>query len=299
MKLVSYAVDWDTNEFDREWRAGIAVQDGIVDASGLATRALGRDDAARFATVRSILGLGAEVRDQLAEAVTGSVPEHALASVSLGPPVPNPDKIICLGLNYREHAREAGLEIPPVPVLFPKFRNALIGAGAPIDTAIGGGEVDYEAELAVVIGQRCRNVERPAALSVVAGYMPFNDVSARDLQMQTSQWMAGKIADSFAPCGPWLTTADEVDDPQSLELTTRLNGQVMQRASTSDMIFGVVEAIAFVSSILTLEPGDIIATGTPSGVGFSRTPPVFLTAGDEVEIEISGLGLLRNPVTGS
>jgi 2-keto-4-pentenoate hydratase/2-oxohepta-3-ene-1,7-dioic acid hydratase in catechol pathway len=111
--------------------------------------------------------------------------------------------------------------------------------------------------------------------------------------------MAGKIADSFAPCGPWLTTADEVDDPQSLELTTRLNGQVMQRASTSDMIFGVVEAIAFVSSILTLEPGDIIATGTPSGVGFSRTPPVFLTAGDEVEIEISGLGLLRNPVTGS
>jgi 2-keto-4-pentenoate hydratase/2-oxohepta-3-ene-1,7-dioic acid hydratase in catechol pathway len=293
MKLVSYAVDWDTNEFDREWRAGIAVQDGIVDASGLATRALGRDDAARFATVRSILGLGAEVRDQLAEAVTGSVPEHALASVSLGPPVPNPDKIICLGLNYREHAREAGLEIPPVPVLFPKFRNALIGAGAPIDTAIGGGEVDYEAELAVVIGRTAHRVTAEDALQHVAGVMAFNDVSARDLQIQNSLWMSGKAVDTFAPCGP-LALMDEVDDLQDLTLRTVLNGKVVQEGTTKEMIFGVAEAIAWLSRTMTLVPGDIIATGTPAGIGTMQG--IFLRDGDNVSVEVEGLSTVTNPV---
>jgi 2-keto-4-pentenoate hydratase/2-oxohepta-3-ene-1,7-dioic acid hydratase in catechol pathway len=218
------------------------------------------------------------------------------SEVVFGPPVRDPDKIICLGLNYRAHAEESNMELPEAPILFAKFRNCLVGAEAPIRLPAASQKVDYEGELAVVIGRRCKHVSEADALSVVAGYMPMNDVSARDLQLQTGQWTAGKAVDTFAPCGPALVTADEVGDPQSLEVITRVNGAEMQRSGTDRMIFTVAETIAFISSVITLEVGDIISTGTPEGVGVMRSPPVFLAKGDEVEVEIPGVGLLRNPV---
>jgi 2-keto-4-pentenoate hydratase/2-oxohepta-3-ene-1,7-dioic acid hydratase in catechol pathway len=213
-----------------------------------------------------------------------------------GPPLPDPDKILCIGLNYREHAREAGLEVPPVPVVFAKFRNSLIGLGVPIEIPTISRQIDYEGELAVVIGKRCKNVPVADALAVVAGYSVFNDVSARDLQSQVSQWTVGKAVDTFAPMGPGIVPAQLIGDPQKLDLITRLNGQVVQQSSTSDMIFTVAEIIAHLTRAMTLEPGDIIATGTPSGVGFKRDPPLFLKGGDVVEVEISSIGVLSNPV---
>lgn len=219
-----------------------------------------------------------------------------LSEVTLGPPVPDPDKIICIGLNYREHAGEVDMEMPAAPILFPKFRNSLAGDGADIVMPSLTEKGDYEGELAVVIGRRCKGVSEEEALDVVAGYMPFNDVSARDLQMQTSQWAAGKALDTFAPCGPALVLADEVDDVQDLGIRTRLNGEEVQSSNTSLMLFPVRTLIAFISSLMTLEPGDIIATGTPSGVGFTREPPLVLKPGDRVEVEIDSVGLLSNPV---
>jgi 2-keto-4-pentenoate hydratase/2-oxohepta-3-ene-1,7-dioic acid hydratase in catechol pathway len=187
-------------------------------------------------------------------------------------------------------------EAPAAPNLFAKFRSSLVGSGTPIVLPRISEEIDYEGELAVVIGRRCKDVEAQDALAYVGGYMPFNDVSARDLQFRTSQFTAGKAIDTFAPCGPALVTADELADPGALRLVTRVNGDVVQDASTGDMIFGVAETIAFTSSVMTLEPGDILATGTPPGVGYKRTPPRFLRDGDVVEVEIEGLGTLRNPV---
>jgi acylpyruvate hydrolase len=220
-------------------------------------------------------------------------------SIVFGPPIPDPDKILCIGLNYREHARESGLEIPPVPVVFAKFRNSLIGEGAAIELPAVSQQVDYEGELAVVIGRRCKNLNADAALSVVAGYSVLNDVSARDLQLQVSQWTIGKAIDTFAPMGPGIVPAYLIPDPQKLELITRVNGQVVQHSSTSDMVFSVAKIIAYLSRSMTLEPGDIIATGTPSGVGFKRNPALLLKPGDLVEVEISSIGLLSNPVVQS
>jgi 2-keto-4-pentenoate hydratase/2-oxohepta-3-ene-1,7-dioic acid hydratase in catechol pathway len=213
----------------------------------------------------------------------------------LGPPIPDPDKIICLGLNYRSHAEEAGFKIPTVPILFAKYRNALTGPTSSIRLPSVSQEIDYEGELAVVIGKPCKDVTAADALNVVAGYMAFNDVSARDVQMRTSQWLSGKTLDTFAPCGPALVV-DEIDDPQTLNLATRINGQTLQQSSTRMMIFSVAESIAYISRLMTLQPGDIIATGTPEGVGFKRNPPIFLQHGDVVEVEIEGIGCLRNPV---
>ena len=218
------------------------------------------------------------------------------SSVELGPPVPDPDKIICIGLNYADHASEAGLAQSEVPIFFAKFRNALVGPTAPIVLPRVSREIDYEGELAVVIGQRCKDVSASSALEYVAGYSVFNDVSARDLQMQTSQYMAGKALDTFAPMGPGMVLASDIPNPQNLLLTTRVNGQEVQHASTGNMIFSVAKVIAFLSTIMTLEPGDIIATGTPSGVGFKRNPPLYLHDGDIVEVEIEGIGRIRNPV---
>jgi 2-keto-4-pentenoate hydratase/2-oxohepta-3-ene-1,7-dioic acid hydratase in catechol pathway len=203
---------------------------------------------------------------------------------------------VCVGLNYRAHAEEVGLEVSGTPVLFPKFRNALIASGDPIRLPTVSSEVDYEGELAVVIGRPCKDATPAEALEYLAGYMPFNDVSARDLQWRTSQWLPGKAVDSFAPCGPALVTADEVGDPQQLRIVTRLNGAVMQDASTSLMIFDVASLISYISTLMTLVPGDVVATGTPFGVGVSRTPPVFLASGDVVEVEIDRVGRLTNPV---
>jgi acylpyruvate hydrolase len=219
----------------------------------------------------------------------------ALADVRLLAPVPDPEKIICLGLNYRDHAAEAGQEIPAAPMWFAKFANSLIGSGEPIALPPAHADhVDYEAELAVVIGRAALRVSAEQALHYVAGAMPFNDVTARDLQFQNPLWTSGKAIDTFAPCGPALVTLDQIDDLQSLTLRTRVNGETLQEGTTANQIFGVAEVVAWLSRTMTLLPGDIIATGTPAGVGASQGR--FLRAGDSVEVEVEGLGALVNPV---
>lgn len=219
----------------------------------------------------------------------------ALADVRLLAPVPDPEKIVCLGLNYRDHAAEAGQEIPAAPMWFAKFANSLIGSGEPIALPPAHADhVDYEAELAVVIGRAALRVSAEHALDYVAGAMPFNDVTARDLQFQNPLWTSGKAIDTFAPCGPALVTLDQIDDLQSLTLRTRVNGETLQRGTTANQIFGVAEVVAWLSRTMTLLPGDVIATGTPAGVGASQGR--FLRAGDTVEVEVEGLGAVANPV---
>ncbi len=215
--------------------------------------------------------------------------------VRLLAPVPDPEKIICMGLNYRDHAEEAGQEIPEHPRWFAKFANSLAGDGEDIVLPAAHAEyVDYEAELAVVIGRTARLVSEANALSYVAGALPLNDVSARDLQLQNPLWTSGKAIDTFAPCGPALVTLDEAGDLQNLAVRTRINGEVVQDGNTKDMIFSVAEMIAWLSRTITLVPGDIIATGTPAGIGGLKG--IFLHDGDTVEVEVEGLGAVSNPV---
>jgi acylpyruvate hydrolase len=216
--------------------------------------------------------------------------------VEVGPPVPDPDKIICLGLNYADHATELQMGVERVPTLFAKFRNALTGPSSPIVLPPVSKQVDYEGELAVIVGRRCKEVSESEALACIAGYTIMNDVSARDLQMQTSQWTAGKTPDTFAPMGPGIVPVSRIPDPQNLRIVTRVNGITLQEGNTRDMIFPIARTVAFLSSLMTLEPGDIVSTGTPSGVGFKRQPPVFLRSGDVVEVEIERIGMIRNPV---
>jgi 2,4-didehydro-3-deoxy-L-rhamnonate hydrolase len=211
-------------------------------------------------------------------------------------PIERPTKIVCVGLNYRDHAEEQGTELPAAPLLFAKWPNALIGPGEPIVIPRASHKVDYEAELGVVIGSRVRNVSVENALEAVRGYLCLNDVSARDLQFSDGQWTRGKSPDTFCPIGPELVSRDEVPDPQALAIRCVLNGQVMQDSTTANMIFTVAEIIAYASATMTFEPGDVIATGTPAGVGVFRDPQVLLRDGDEVTIEIEGLGALTNPV---
>jgi len=206
-----------------------------------------------------------------------------------------PQKIVCVGLNYRDHAEEQGVELPERPLLFAKWPNTLIAAGEAIRIPSISKNVDYEAELGVVIGRRASHVSVDDALGFVRGYVVANDVSGRDLQFSDGQWVRGKSLDTFLPVGE-LVPASEVPDPQSLPIRAILNGQTMQDSNTSNQIFGVAEVIAFVSQAITLEPGDLIITGTPAGVGAFRTPPVWLEPGDEITIEIDGLGRLTNPV---
>jgi acylpyruvate hydrolase len=220
-----------------------------------------------------------------------------LTDVTLHAPITNPQKIICLGLNYRDHAEETGQEIPTAPMWFAKFANSLTGSGGEIVLPAAHAEyVDYEAELALVIGRRAKNVTAEEALDHIAGAMPFNDVSARDLQMQNPLWTSGKAIDTFAPCGPALVTLEEIDDLGALGLRTRVNGELLQQGSTANLIFGPAEVVAWLSRTMTLLPGDIIATGTPAGVGVAQGR--FLKDGDTVEVEIDGLGTLVNPVRG-
>jgi 2-keto-4-pentenoate hydratase/2-oxohepta-3-ene-1,7-dioic acid hydratase in catechol pathway len=207
-----------------------------------------------------------------------------------------PGKIVCVGLNYRDHAQEGGQELPKAPLLFAKWPNTLIGHGDAIVIPPEATEVDYEAELGVVIGAAARRVSEAKALDHVAGYICVNDVSARDLQFGDGQWTRGKSPDTFCPVGPRLVPREEIDDPQQLGIRCILNGETMQDSSTAQMIFSVAEVIAYASQTITLEPGDLIATGTPAGVGVFRDPKVLLGDGDEVSIEIDGLGTLTNPV---
>jgi 2-keto-4-pentenoate hydratase/2-oxohepta-3-ene-1,7-dioic acid hydratase in catechol pathway len=250
-------------------------------------------------SVRSLLEGGHGLLD-LAQA-TANQPDAVrwpTESVSLLAPVTDPQKIVCIGLNYRDHAAESGAAIPAEPVLFSKFATALTGHGQPIVLPPVSREVDYEAELVLVIGKKGRNLSPAAALAHLAGYTVGHDVSARDWQLKKDgrQWLAGKTFDTFAPTGPWLVTADEIADPHALDICLRLNGTIMQQSNTSQMIFRAAELVAYISQIVTLLPGDLVFTGTPSGVGFTRRPPVFLKGGDVVEVEIAQLGRLRNPV---
>jgi len=297
MQLVSYR---HHAGIDERWRAGVEHAGLVADVASLwhgnghevTTRQV---LAAGSATIKSVIKQARELLE------AGSEAEGVLqvAAIELGPPVPDPDKIICIGLNYADHANEAGLARTEVPLFFAKFRNSLTGPTSPILLPRVSRQIDYEGELAVIIGTRCQDVSEQEALQYVAGYTIMNDVSARDLQMQTSQYIAGKALDTFAPMGPGMVPASDIPDPQALLLTTRVNGQEVQHASTASMVFSVATIIAFLSSLMTLEPGDIIATGTPSGVGFKRTPPLFLREGDVVEVEIEGIGQLRNPVVGT
>ena len=212
-------------------------------------------------------------------------------------PIERPGKIVCVGLNYRDHAEEQGTALPQAPLLFAKWPNTLIGPGDAIVIPSITQQVDYEAELGVVIGERVRGVSEENALEAVRGYLCLNDVSARDLQFGDKQWTRGKSPDTFCPIGPALVPASEVPDPQALAIRAIVNGDVLQDSSTSNMIFTVAEIIAYISQAITLEPGDLIATGTPAGVGAFRDPPIWLQPGDEVTIEIEGLGALTNPVS--
>jgi 2-keto-4-pentenoate hydratase/2-oxohepta-3-ene-1,7-dioic acid hydratase in catechol pathway len=212
------------------------------------------------------------------------------------PPIDRPQKIVCVGLNYKDHAEEQGTELPAAPLLFAKWPNTLIGPGEPIVIPPVTQQVDYEAELGVVVGERVRGASPENALEAVAGYLCLNDVSARDLQFSDGQWVRGKSLDTFCPVGPELVTAADVPDPQALAIRALVNGEALQDSNTSNMIFSVAEIVAHVSQAITLEPGDLIATGTPAGVGAFREPNVWLQPGDEVTIEIGGVGALTNPV---
>ena len=294
MRLVTY-------ESNRKWRAGVIMDAKVVDSTVAAIAADINFDT-DWVTNRQIIRLTPSQLSQfertifdIADSNPSDLDVFPIENARLGPPIPDPDKIICLGLNYRSHAEEAGLSIPTVPILFAKYRNALNGPTSPIILPSMSEEIDYEAELAVVIKKQCKRVSAEEALEYVAGYTALNDVSARDLQFRSGQWLSGKSLDTFAPCGPALVI-NEISDPQSLNISTRVNGQTLQHSNTCNMIFSVAETLAYISQLMTLEPGDIIATGTPEGVGFKRNPPIFLCDGDVVEVEIEGIGTLRNPV---
>jgi 2-keto-4-pentenoate hydratase/2-oxohepta-3-ene-1,7-dioic acid hydratase in catechol pathway len=217
-------------------------------------------------------------------------------SVRLLAPILRPGKFICVGLNYRDHAAEIKLEIPKIPTIFSKFSNTVIGPDAPIVLPRNSSQPDYEAEFAFVIGKAGRHIPREAWQDHVFGFTIVNDVSARDFQMATSQWLMGKTFDTFAPMGPHIVTADEIADPHTLDISLRVNGETLQSSNTRELIFKIPELVEFLSSVMTLEPGDIVSTGTPAGVGFARKPPRYLKPGDEVVISVAGIGELRNPV---
>lgn len=274
------------------WTAAFEIEGSAV-ALDAAARAAGWPETGL--TNRRLLTLGPEKMAELAKAAA-TLPGEPIANLRLGPPIPDPQKIICIGLNYHDHAKEVGAKPPPSPIFFAKFANSLVG---PLDDLIpprDENHVDYEAELAVVIGRPGRYIKRADALSHVAGAMAFNDVSARDFQLANQLWTSGKAVDTFGPCGPALVTVDDLGDLQDLSVKTRVNGDTVQNGTTAQMIFGIAELIEFLTRVMTLEPGDIIATGTPAGVARAHTPPRFLKPGDVVEVEIQGIGTLKNTV---
>ncbi|HUK32106.1 MAG TPA: fumarylacetoacetate hydrolase family protein [Candidatus Acidoferrum sp.] len=289
MKLVTYKAG------EQPERLGALTQEGVVDLQEAARAAGLAADA--FACMMSLLKAGLSAQQQARQLLAGPRGKVLpLDSVRLRPPVPRPGKIIAVGLNYRDHAMESGAAQPPkVPILFAKFPNSISGPEDPI-VIPGDPHVDWEAELAVVIGREGKAIPAAKSGEYIAGYMPLNDVSARDWQFGDKQWVRGKSPDTFCPTGPYLTTPDEIPDVHTLHIRSRVNGAVMQDSSTSKLIFRIPELIEFISAAITLEPGDIIATGTPEGVGAFRKPPIYLKPGDTVEIEIERLGILRNPV---
>jgi len=258
---------------------------------------LARTDPSLPSCVKRLLAGWPELREKAEAALAAGDPLNQ-EEIELLPVIPLPEKILCIGLNYADHARETNAPTPPEPVVFNKFPTAVCGQWQPILLPRASQQVDYEAELVVVIGRGGRRITPQEALNHIAAYCCGNDISARDWQLGKpgGQWLLGKSFDTFAPIGPVLVTADEVPDPNNLAIRLRLNGRVMQDSSTAQLIFKVQELVAYVSGVCTLSPGDLIFTGTPAGVGFARRPPVFLKPGDTVEVEIEKIGTLRNPV---
>jgi 2-keto-4-pentenoate hydratase/2-oxohepta-3-ene-1,7-dioic acid hydratase in catechol pathway len=263
MKLVTYDAGSGP-------RAGFQTDEGVVDAG--------------FATVSELLRAGP---------VTEAAPGDPVEGARLLPPVTDPQKIICIGLNYLSHAQEQGAEPPETPTIFAKFRNALAAPGSEVKLPSYSSKVDYEAEVAFVIGRRAKDVSEADALDYVAGFTLLNDLSARDMQFKTPQWMPGKVFDGSAPCGPWLVTPDEAGPHDAIEIRLTLNGEEMQASSTADLVHSTPALVAYLSELMTLEPGDIVSTGTPGGVGSMRDPKVWLKPGDEVVVESPTLGQLR------
>ena len=284
MKLISYRSE------DGQKQLGALAGDGIANLSRAGDGELPAD-------MLALLQAGDATLASAAEAAAATTDLTDPNDVELLAPVPNPSKVIAIGLNYMDHIRETGLPMPRFATMFCKYPSAIIGSGDAIRWSTGlTRQVDFEAELAVVIGKTARNVAEAKAYDYVAGYMNCNDVSARDLQFREGdQWLRGKCLDTFCPLGPWLVTRDEIADPHRLAIKCRVNGEIMQDSNTSEMIYKIPHLIAYLSEAFTLLPGDIIATGTPHGVGAFRDPPVWLQSGDQVSVEIEGLGELVNP----
>jgi 2-keto-4-pentenoate hydratase/2-oxohepta-3-ene-1,7-dioic acid hydratase in catechol pathway len=271
-------------------RAGLLEDERVVDAWAL----LGEPHRG---SLRELIAANRvdDLRGRLGD--TGA-PSHPIGSVELLPPIPDPDKIVCIGLNYRKHAAEVGVDVdslPDVPTIFAKYPNALVADGATVKVPTA--KTDYEAEVAFVVGRRAKDVAEAEALDYVAGYTLLNDLSARDLQGATPQWMPGKVFDGSAPCGPWLVTPDEAGPEDAIAIRLILNGEEMQDGATDDLIFSVPQLVAQLSKLMTLEPGDIVSTGTPEGVGMGRKPRVWLGDGDEIAIESPTLGRLLTRIS--
>lgn len=279
---------------------GVKTDHGIVDVESAIKTHIAPDKQRHYPTNVNELISGGDVAkqklNQLLSTVEGNVTYLNEEELDIGPCVLGPQKIICVGLNYRKHAEESNMHIPQQPILFSKFNNTLTGHKQDVKLPARSSQVDYEAELAIVIGKTAQNVSKEEALSYVYGYCNANDLSARDLQMQTPQWLLGKTCDGFCPVGPYLVSRDEVDDPNNMRIRAVVNGEVRQDSNTSDMIFHCDDIISYCSHHMTLEPGDLILTGTPEGVilGYEEDKRVWLKDGDEVIIEIEKLGRLSN-----
>lgn len=266
-------------------RPGIVKEDNIVDLS-----------AAGFQSVLDLIVAGNEGRARAEKAASNAAVsnQRPLREAKLLAPIPRPGKLICVGLNYLDHAKETGAEIPKVPTIFNKFNTAVIGPGANIVLPKVSKAPDFEAEFAFVIGRGGRHIAKDDWQKHVFGYTLVNDVSARDYQRATTQWLMGKTFDTFAPMGPWIVTADEIADPHDLDIELEIEGEILQDSNTRELIFKIPDLIAFLSSVFTLEPGDVISTGTPSGVGFARKPPRYLRAGEEIIVRMPAIGELKN-----
>lgn len=275
MKVVTFT------ESNGPARPGLLVNDEVIDLSTV------------FPDVQAIIGGGPDALKRAGKHSAGRLP---LKSFQLLAPLVNPSRIFCVGLNYRDHAVESNMEIPKVPTIFLKLPSAIIGPGAAIKLPPNSTQPDYEAEFAVIIGAGGRNIAKEAWEKHIFGYTILNDVSARDIQLATSQWTLGKSFDTFAPLGPAIVTKDEIADPHQLSISLAIDGEVLQNSNTRELIFKLPELIAYISSITPLLPGDIISTGTPAGVGLGRKPQRWLRSGERVTIEIEGLGALVNPV---
>lgn len=285
MKLASF-------EASGEVRIGIVVGKGLVDLAKVAPDL----DSGVSRNMTGLIAAWPAIADRVRKIAEDVKPHHQIGDVHLMAPVPRPQKILAIGLNYADHVAETGREPPKEQVWFPKLLNAINGPYDPIQLPIASEKVDYEAELVFIVGKRCKHVSREDAHGVVFGYCAGNDVSVRDWQFRTPQYTLGKSFDTHAPFGPWIVTADEIGDPHTLGIRSLVNGELRQNSNTKHLIFNVYDQIALISQALTLEPGDVIFTGTPGGVGVAMTPPKFLKAGDMVRVEIDRIGALEGRI---